>query len=205
MNRTFIKKGMDYLAERDKHIAVQLEKVGYPEPRKRPAGFEAFLNAIVSQQISIRAAATIQARVVDCLPEVSPKALLHIPVQSLRGAGMSQRKVEYAQGLAQAIVDGSFNPDALKKMDDATAVEQIVKLRGFGVWSAEIYLMFSLGRKDIFPADDLIIRQSLQKLKRKRDKLTASKARKLTEHWAPYRSVGSLFLWHMRHVNSQAK
>ncbi|MFL0810480.1 MAG: DNA-3-methyladenine glycosylase 2 family protein [Agarilytica sp.] len=202
MDKRFIKKAMDAIAARDTHVAAQLEKVGYPEPRKRPAGFEAFLKTIISQQISNAAAATIQARVMDCLPEISAQALLATPVTSLREAGMSQRKVEYAQGVAQAIVDGTFNLKALEKMDDQSAIEHIVQLRGFGVWSAEIYLMFSLGRKDIFPADDLIIRQSLQTLKRKRNKVTAGKARAITKCWAPYRSAGSLFLWH---IHAQSK
>lgn len=201
MNKRQIKKALDVLAERDTHLCAALKRVGYPEPRLSPKGFEAFLTAIISQQISIRAAATIKQRVVDALGEVTPEVLLSLPIETLRCAGMSYRKVEYARGLAEAIVSGEFSPDALEDMDDQEAIKQITQLRGFGVWSAEVYLMFSMGRPDIFPADDLIIRQSLEKMKRKRKKLTAKPARELVKHWAPYRSVGSLFLWHLHHVD----
>ncbi len=200
MNKRHIKKALDEIAKNDKHVASALHKVGYPEARHRPTGFEAFLTAIISQQISNKAAATIKQRVLDTLDEVTAECVVYTAPEVMREAGMSQRKVEYAQGLAQAIVTGEFDPEGLHDLDDESAVKEITKLRGFGVWSAEVYLMFSLGRKDIFPADDLIIRQSLQKLKRKRDKLTATKARELVSHWAPYRSAGSLFLWHFHHA-----
>lgn len=200
MNSRHIKKALNAIAEKDKHVAGMLEKVGYPKPRVSPAGFETFLTTIISQQISSKAAASIKQRVFDSLEELSPECLLYLDPQALRAAGMSQRKVEYARGLAEAIVSGEFDPDALETLDDASAIEHIVQLRGFGVWSAEIYLMFSLRRQDIFPADDLIIRQSLEKLKRKRASLTAKKAREVVKHWGPYRSAGSLFLWHMHHV-----
>ncbi len=199
MNSRHIKKALNEIAEKDSHVAAMLEKVGYPKPRTSPSGFEAFLTTIISQQISNKAAASIKQRVFDSLDEVTAECLVYTDPQILRSAGMSQRKVEYAQGLAEAIMNGSFDPEALEGMDDANAIEQIVQLRGFGVWSAEVYLMFSLRRQDIFPADDLIIRQSLHKLKRKRKPLTAKTARETVKHWAPYRSAGSLFLWHMHH------
>ncbi len=200
MNKRKIKKDLDALALRDTHVAAVLETLGYPEPRVRPSGYNAFLSTIISQQISIKAAATIQQRVLNALPDLSPEGLLATPIETLRSAGMSQRKVEYARGMAEAILAGTFCPDAIESMADDEAITHITQLRGFGVWSAEVYLMFSLGRNDIFPADDLIIRQSLQKLKRKRKPLTAKTARALVEHWAPYRSVGSLFLWHMKNA-----
>ena len=200
MNKAKIKKGLDTLAAGDHHLADMLGKIGYPPPRIRPAGFETFLTTIISQQISNQAAATITRRVLALMDEVTAEALLGISDTQLRDAGLSQRKLEYAQGLARAIAAGEFDPDSLRTLSDQEAIAAIVKLRGFGVWSAEVYLMVSLGRPDIFPADDLIIRASLRKLKRKRAELTAKKARELVAHWAPYRSAGSLFLWHMHHM-----
>jgi len=200
LDKRTIKRHLAALAESDQHVADGLSKVGYPAPRARPVGFEAFLSTIISQQISNRAADAIKGRVFALLPEINAHALMTLPDDALRGAGMSQRKVEYARGLSAAIVGGEFNPDALQDMSDQDAIAHITALRGFGIWSAEIYLMFSLGRADVFPADDLIIRASLKKLKRKRKDLTPKKARELAKHWSPYRSVGSLFLWHFYHT-----
>ncbi len=199
MNKQQIKKGMDAIAGVDKHMAKALEQHGYPKTYTKTSGFEALLTAIVNQQLSTKAAATILARVKALLPECCAESLLQLEGNALRSAGLSWRKVEYAQGLAQAIQCGEFSPDKLRKMDDANAINAITALRGFGRWSAEIYLMFSLGRPDIFPADDLIIRVSLQKIKRLKSQLTPTMARKKVEHWAPWRSVGSLFLWHYHH------
>lgn len=199
MNKTQIKKGLDAIASVDKHVAKALDVIGYPKPRIRPAGFETFLEPIVSQQISVKAAASILAKVKALLPICDAASLLKIPNDQLRAAGLSQRKVEYVQGLAKAIVEGAFNPETLAKLDDDSAIESITRLRGFGRWSAEIYLMFSLGRPDIFPADDLILQVSLQKIKRLGTKPTSKVARQKVEPWGPWRSVGSLFLWHYHH------
>lgn len=199
MNKTQIKKGLDAIASVDKHVAGALEVIGYPKPRLRPGGFETFLETIVSQQLSVKAAATILTRVKALLPVCDAETLLAVSTERLRAAGLSQRKVEYTQGLARAIVEGEFAPESLGEMDDDGAIEAITRLRGFGRWSAEIYLMFSLGRPDIFPADDLILQVSLQKVKRLRTKPTSRIARQKVEHWGPWRSVGSLFLWHYHH------
>ena len=123
-------------------------------------------------------------------------ALLQLPDGALREAGLSQRKVEYAEGLAGAIVEGRFDPQGLADMDDVAVIESITALRGFGAWSAEIYLMFSLRRHDVFPAGHLALRIALQKLKGLDAQPNEKQARELVADWAPYRSAGSLFLWH---------
>ncbi len=196
MNRHTIKTGLTALAKVDKEIAQAVKLIGLPEPRNRPAGFETFLSTIVSQQISTKAAQAIKGRVVALVPQMSAEALLEIDDEALRGAGLSYRKIEYAKGLAKAIHEGQLNVDGLNDMSDNEAIETITALKGFGRWSAEIYLMFSLKREDIFPADDLALLVALGKLKGLEKKPTPKVARDMTEHWAPWRSVGSLFLWH---------
>lgn len=199
MNEKIIKQGLDDIATRDNDVAEALEQLGYPEPRIRPAGFETLFTIIVSQQLSTHAAAAIMGRVRELLPEISPQAVLGLPVQALRNCGLSQRKVEYANGLSSAILAGNFDPDALQKMNNEAAIKEIVALKGFGPWSAEIYLMFSLQRPDIFPSGDLALLVSLQRLKGLKEKPTPKQAQELISHWSPWRSVGSLFLWHYYH------
>ncbi len=187
---------IDAIAASDKDVARAVADVGYPEPRLRDTGFQTFLSIIVSQQVSTEAAASIWQRVQTAVPDMTPKKVARCKPDVLRSAGLSGRKVEYAQGLAAAILDGQFNPDELAEMSDDEVVKQIVSLRGFGPWSAEIYLMFSLQRPDVFAADDLALQIALQQLKGLSEKPSGKQARELVEHWSPRRTAGSVFLWH---------
>jgi len=196
MNQAKIKRHLDKLAQIDPDLRRGLELVRYPKPRIREQGFDTFLSTIVSQQISTEAAASIMRRVRALLPDMNAAAVLCLPPGALRDAGLSLRKVEYVEGLAQAMVEERFDPSELESMDDQRAIKAITSLRGFGPWSAEIYLMFSLQRSDIFPAGDLALRIALQKLKGIDTLLDEKQSRELVALWSPYRSAGSLFLWH---------
>ena len=195
MNRAALRRAMKKLADADPDVAAALEEVGMPEPRVRPAGFPTLLSTIIGQQISAEAARSIQGRVDQLLADSSPESLLALSNKALRGAGMSGRKIEYAKGLAKAIKRGEFDVDGLAELSDEAAIEAISSLYGFGRWSAEIYLMFSLGRRDIFPSGDLALRVAVGRLKGLEERPTPGQARELVAHWAPYRTAGSLFLW----------
>ncbi len=196
MNQQTVNRHLDRLASRDADLRRGLVEVGYPAPRIRAPGFETLLSTIVSQQISTAAAAAIMQRLQALLPAMEPAALLELPPGALRAAGLSAPKVDYATGLARAIADGRLAPGAFDAMEDAAVVEAITALKGFGVWSAEIYLMFALRREDVFPAGDLALRGALRRLRRLDEKLTEKRARELVADWSPWRSAGSLFLWH---------
>ena len=195
MDEAIIKQGLDELAARDSDVKAGLELVGYPEPRIRPHGFETFIGIIVGQQISVEAAAGIRRRLDLVWTEKTPKSFLALSDETVREAGFSQRKVEYAKGIAQAITEGELDLEALPKLDDAEVIAKLVALRGIGIWSAEIYAMFSLGRRDIFPADDLALQEALRRLKGLKERPKGKLARELVAPWSPWRSVGSLFLW----------
>ena len=196
MNQEKIIDDLNAIAQIDIEVKQALAIYGYPAPRIRPAGFETFLSTIVGQQISTEAAAAIMGRIRGLLPDMRAQRLLELPDGALRQAGLSGRKVEYAQGLATAIADGELDVDALAEQSDVEAIGAITALRGFGVWSAEIYLMFSLKRRDIFPANDLALQVALQKLKGLEQRPSEKQAREVIAHWSPWRSAGSLFLWH---------
>ena len=196
MDQEQVINDIDSIARVDAEVARALVSIGYPQPRIRAQGFETFFSTIVSQQISTEAAAAIMRRVRKLLPRINASSLLDLPENALREAGLSMRKVEYAQGLAQAILDCDFVPGDLPAMKNDEAIRAITTLRGFGAWSAEIYLMFSLQRNDVFPAEDLALQTALQRLKGLAQRPTPKQARALIEHWAPWRSAGSLFLWH---------
>ena len=191
-----IVQGLEALSEIDAEIAEAYALIGAPEPRVRPTGFSAFLSIIIGQQVSTEAANAIRGRVEAVLGDITAEHVIAVEDQALREAGMSFRKIEYAKGLAEAQLAGTFDAEGLDQLTDAEVIESITALRGFGRWSAEIYMMFSLGRHDVFPADDLAIQVALGRLKGLEKKPTPKQARDLIEHWAPWRSVGSLFLWH---------
>lgn len=202
MNQDHIDWGLTELAKRDADIARALPQTGTPSPRQRAGGFSALLAIIIGQQVSTEAAAAIRGRVEAVIlgekgdSEHTAERLQAVDDQLLRNAGMSWRKIEYANGLAEAVLSGALDLETLPDMADEEAIKTLSSLRGFGRWSAEIYLMFSLQRQDIFPADDLALLVALGRLKRLEQKPTPKQARQLIEHWSPYRSVGALFLWH---------
>ena len=196
MDQRALTRSLNLLAKRDAALREALAVYGKPMPRQRPEGFETFVNTVVAQQISTHAASAIMGRVKKLLPRCTPKMLLKASEADLRAAGLSFRKIEYLQGLAEAELSGALGIKTLGSLSDEEAIERIVQLRGFGRWSAEIYLMFSLDRRDIFPADDLALQVALGRLRKLDRRPTASESRKLTESWAPYRTAASLFLWH---------
>ena len=196
MDQRHINRALNALAKRDDDVREALTAYGKPKPRIRPEGFETFVNTVVAQQISTRAANAIMGRVRKRLPRLTPRTLMKVSDEDLRAAGLSFRKIEYLRGLAEADLSGQLGIKKLGELSDEEAIERIVQLRGFGRWSAEIYLMFSLGRRDIFPTDDLALQVALGRLKGLDKRPTAKEARALTESWAPYRSAASLFLWH---------
>jgi len=196
MDEQVIADGLEVLSAVDEDLSQALALVGTPPPRIRPSGFSAFLAIIIGQQVSTSAANAIRGRVEALLPSVDAESVMAAEAEALRGAGMSYRKIEYAKGLAEAQLNGTFNAEKLGDLNDDEVIESITALRGFGRWSAEIYMMFSLQRQDVFPADDLAIQVALGRLKGLDKKPTPKQARLLVEHWQPYRSVGSLFLWH---------
>jgi DNA-3-methyladenine glycosylase II len=136
----------------------------------------------------------------------TPRAevLLALPEAALREAGLSRPKIAYARGLADAVVSGRITPDAFPAMDDEAVIAAISALEGFGRWSAEIYLLFALCRRDAFPAADLALAASAQALFGLAERPKEKALRALAEPWAPYRGLAARLLWHhWRHLRSR--
>ena len=188
---------LDELAARDPDLAAAITRLGYPAPRQRDPGFATLLRIILAQQVSTASAAAIWRKLEARLGgEVTPAAVLALDDAVLRAAGFSARKAEYARGLCRAIEAGALDVDRLAHLDEDAAVEALVRLRGFGRWSAEIYLLFALGHADAFPADDLAVQIAFQRLKSLDTRPTAKALRVLAEPWRPYRGAAAVFLWH---------
>ena len=192
-----IRDSLDALAVADPDVARGIAHVGYPLPRIRPHGFSTLLNIVAGQQISTEAARAILDRLDKLMGgEVTAERFLALDEEALRGAGLSRRKVEYARGAAEAVMNGTVPVAELTAMSDEEVIERITSLRGFGKWSAEIYCLFSLGRGDVFPADDMALQEALKRLKRLDERPDGKSARRIVEPWSPYRGIAAIFLWH---------
>jgi DNA-3-methyladenine glycosylase II len=193
-----LKAGLDRLAIVDPDIARALERIGYPEPRVRQPGFATLLRIMVAQQLSTRSAAAIWARVEQaCPPLVTAERFLALDEGAFRRIGFSRQKMAYGRALAEAIAGGTLDLEALATIPEEAAIEAISALRGFGRWSAEIYLLFALGRADVFPADDLALQIGMQRLKRLDARPNRKLMDQLAESWRPLRGCGALLLWRL--------
>ena len=184
------------LAKRDPDIAAALKAIGPPPPRDRPPGFSSLLRAIVGQQVSAASAAALWARLAAALDPIVPETVGPLELEALRALGLSRQKALYAQGLARDILAKRIDLDLLPALDDEAAVAHLVQVKGIGRWSAEVYLLFALGRTDIFPAGDLALAIAMQRLKRLRRRPDPKRLIKLVEPWRPYRGAAAHFLWH---------
>ena len=182
-----------------------IEPAAGPLPwRTRRAGFAGLLQAIMGQQISNQAAAAIWRRLAALPGALEPAGLLALDDEVLRGAGLSRPKVSHARSLAEAMVSGRLDTEALRGMDDASAIASIASVRGLGPWTAEVYLLFAEQRSDIFPAGDIALAGAVMALKRMPVRPVERDLRKFAEIWTPHRSLAARLLWHhWRHLTGR--
>lgn len=187
---------MAALIERIGPIDLETRLARRAEERPRDA-YGALLRAIVGQQLSTKAARTIYLRVLDLFAGTtpSPEQLLEAPEADLRAAGLSGRKVEYVRDLATHVLDGELELDRLGELGDEEAIEEIVAVRGLGRWTAEMFLMFHLGRPDVLSGGDLGIRKAIQVEYGLEEMPTPQRVLEIGEPWSPHRSLASLYLW----------
>jgi DNA-3-methyladenine glycosylase II len=183
------------LCARDEKLKAVIERVG-PIKRERFAEpFAALIRSLVGQQISTKAAQAINARLADASGLV-PSTLAGMDEQNLRDIGLSARKAQYIKGVAQAVVDGTLVLDELHTMDDAELVRTLCALRGVGVWTAQMLMIFSLGRMDVLSERDLGVVRGIRRVYGI-DELTPAFIDALKARVSPYGTVASLYFWHV--------
>lgn len=191
-----IAHALDALASDHERIARALAQVGYPEERRRDHSFATLARIIVGQQVSVVAAASITRKLVDTLGgDLTAASVLNSPEEDLRGAGLSRQKVGYMQSLATAEASGQLSLTTLPTLSDDEATAAITAIKGFGEWSAHMYLMFSLGRPDIWPVGDLAVREGFKRIQGLEDRPTAAQLKPLGEPYRPYRSALAMLCW----------
>ena len=176
-------------------MAYALDAVGTPSPRQREEGFKTLLKIVIDQQISVQAGAAIWDRIEKRLGIVSAERTLAVSPKTLQKCGLSKQKTAYALELASAVQAGKLDFKGLNNLDDQTVVAQLTRIKGIGIWTAEIYLMFALGRPDILPAGDLALQIASQSLFGLKEKPRPNELRCISERWAPHRTSAALILW----------
>jgi DNA-3-methyladenine glycosylase II len=192
-----IERGLSYLAERDEVMRRLIAEVGLFEIKLESDYFKAVVRSIVAQQISTSAARSIYQRLLNAAGGEAKlmEAILKYSVAELRALGLSPQKASYLKDLAEKSRDGLIEWGRMAELSNEQIIEELTQVKGIGKWTAQMFLIFSLGRLDIFPADDLGVRTAIKNLYRKR---SVPKAKQLTRGeklWHPYSSLASWFCW----------
>lgn len=200
LSKETIIAGLDAVAAREPRLAAAVKAAGYPQPRIRPRGYETLLHTIVGQQVSVAAAASVWDKLEERLGKgCAPDVLLATEFDELRACGLSRQKQGYARSLAELVLSGGLDLDNLPD-DDEEAIALLTKVKGIGRWSAEIYLLFALGREDIWPAGDLAIQAGAGNILGYDTRPSEKDLRALAVDWSPHRGAVAIFIWH--HYNT---
>jgi DNA-3-methyladenine glycosylase II len=187
---------LEELAGRDAHFAKAFADCGLPPVRRAPRGLPGLLRIVAAQQVSAASARALMARLEAALPQPTAAGILALGEAGLRAAGFSRPKIRYLLSLGAALGEKRFSLARLHRLDDEAAIAYLAEQPGFGRWSGEVYLLFSLQRPDVMPAGDLALQVAAQRLKRLRERPDAKKLYALSEAWRPHRSAAARFLWH---------
>lgn len=195
-HEAILTEGVTALCARDPDLARIVELAGPPPPREREPGFGALLRIIIGQQVSAKAADALWWRTVELIDPLTPDTVAAADDTTFRACGFSRQKIVYARHLAAEVIAGRLDFDAFDRMDDAAVTEALTRLKGIGPWSAEIYLLFALGRPDVWPIGDLAVQIAVKRIKRLRKHPTPKRMIKIGEAWRPWRSAAAMLLWH---------
>ncbi|MBJ7445206.1 MAG: DNA-3-methyladenine glycosylase 2 family protein [Sphingobium sp.] len=196
-----LRNSLDAIAAIEPGFGAALGRVGYPEPRLREPGYETLLRTIVGQQVSVAAAAAVWRKLeAELGAGCAPDALLSRDYDALRACGLSRQKQGYARSLAEMVLSGALDLNALPA-DDEEAIAQLIQIKGIGRWSAEIYLLFAEGRPDIWPAGDLAVQIEVGRILGLPERPSEKMTRQLAEAWRPHRGAVAIMAWH--HYNTE--
>lgn len=192
-----IKAGRLHLMKVDPTLKQVIKSVGPFTARTSRNRFATLVHSILSQQISVAAARTIRQRLHDEVGDegLTPTAILSLDLEQLRGLGISRQKGTYALDLAEKVHTGQLNLQQIHRHDDEQAIAELIQVKGIGRWTAQMFLMFSLGRMDVLPVDDLGLRNSVQRFYGLEELPGADTMHEIARPWRPFATVASWYLW----------
>ena len=201
MNATYLsddglERAVRLLSHRDADLRSVVKQFGAPPMWARESGFSTLLHIILEQQVSLASARAAHNKLLELASPLTPQRFLKLDDATLKAVGFSRQKSVYGRELARSIVEGLLDLDALGSMDDAAVRSELVKIKGVGRWTADIYLLMVLRRPDIWPTGDLALAVAAQKVKRLRSRPTPDELDEISAPWKPWRAVAARILWH---------
>lgn len=196
-----MKKALDHLKKSDPVMAAIIKRVGPFKMAYRNPVFQMLVRAIVFQQLSTKAAGTIYNRFEEAAGgELTPETILNLSVSEMRRVGLSKQKIAYIRDLAEHTLEGRLDFEKLPELSDEEVIERLTAVKGVGVWTAHMFLIFSLKRPNVLPTGDLGIKSAIKRAYKKRYKTkdgypSAAHIEKIAKNWHPYCSVASWYLW----------
>jgi DNA-3-methyladenine glycosylase II len=186
---------LDYLQRSDPVLGAIIQRVGEFRMEYDPPSFDTLARSIIYQQLSGKAAATIARRVTEaCGGQLEPERILALHPNKLRACGLSKQKLRYVRDLARHARNGELDLESLEKMEDAEVIAALTRVKGIGVWTAQMFLMFALRRPNVLPTGDLGVQNAIRRAYRKR-KVTPRHVERIARPWHPYCSVAAWYLW----------
>ena len=195
MDAETLRKAQRHLARRDAVLQPLIRAVGPCTLQHNPNHFEVLVRSIISQQISTKAALAIGGRLLERVGRFQPKRILDATEEAMREAGLSRGKQRSLRDLAEKCKSGALPLKKLADMDNADVSAALVQVHGIGPWTAEMFLIFSLGRLDVLPVGDYGLRAGVQKHYELPELPKKDKLHELTQAWQPYRSIGTWYIW----------
>ncbi len=196
LNDHNIKEAFEHLIRKEPLFeSVLIEKNYELVLFNKKKGFEGLISLIVDQQLSVASAKAIFTRLKGLVKPFNAKRFIEVNDDELKGVGLSAQKVDYCKGVAYKVVSGDLNLKRLEKKNDAEVIEELVKIKGIGEWTAKCYLLACLKRVDVWPAADLGLMVAIQRLKSMKSRPNQLTIDEIAKPWSPYRSVAALLLW----------
>jgi DNA-3-methyladenine glycosylase II len=198
-----VAKATEYLSSTDPIMAEAIMRVGPCTLVPDPNVFETLVDAIISQQISVKAADAIMARLRTATPNatISPETLISLDHNALRAVGLSTPKARYVRDLTERVMSGQLNLLALDQMDDEEVIKHLTEVKGIGRWTAEMILIFSLSRPDVLPVDDLGFVEGVREAYGLEARPTRKEMLEHGEAWRPYRTFATWYMWGLRRLS----
>ncbi|MCG0276720.1 MAG: DNA-3-methyladenine glycosylase [Thermosediminibacteraceae bacterium] len=183
------------LSKADEKMAYLIQLIGDYSLELEEDYFQSLVQSIVGQQLSMEAAETIWKRLQDLCKEVTPEKILSLSEEELRSAGLSKKKIEYIKDLSEKVLSGVLDLDKIDSMTDEEVIEALLQVKGIGRWTAEMFLIFSLGRPDVFSVEDLGLQRAIKWLYGLSDWPDKKFLIECSKRWKPHRTAASLYLW----------
>ncbi len=196
LNNDTLSKAVLYLTKKDKDLDTIFRSDGVTPLWARRPGFTTLIKIILEQQVSLASAKAVYTKVAQSINPFTPQRFEELGVRHLKTLGVTRQKSSYIINVANAINQRNLDPKIFNKLDDEIVKKELMRLKGIGSWSADIYLLMALRRPDVWPKGDIALEKTIRKIKRLRKNYSSEKLSEVAEQWRPFRSVAARMLWH---------